>query len=218
MGLYERKKTLSDIFTTTKKGSIQEVKLSLPNRPLTSGEVKLVQSVYKNSIDCSKIKIYLGSYFPFDAQDVDTLVTPNGNVYVMQKLYKSDYSTETDDFKKIFLHEMGHVWQHQKKLKVLIHAGAVQACARLKSTNPNDYNIFETKKYPSKIMPNLVETLPKKFVDYNLEQQAEMVSDYWAIQHGGIGLLSRNNKANIKNHNLTQVIELYKTKIEEALS
>ena len=106
MALYEQKKTLSDIFTNTKKGSIREVKLSLPNRPLTSGEVKLVQSVYKNSIDCSKIKIYLGSYFPFDAQDVDTLVTPNGNVYVMQKLYKNDYSTETDDFKKIFLHEM----------------------------------------------------------------------------------------------------------------
>jgi len=162
MALYEQKKTLSDIFTNTKKGSIREVKLSLPNRPLTSGEVKLVQSVYKNSIDCSKIKIYLGSYFPFDAQDVDTLVTPNGNVYVMQKLYKNDYSTETDDFKKIFLHEMGHVWQHQKKLKVLIHAGAVQACARLKNSNPNDYDIFETKKYPSKIIPNLVETLPKK--------------------------------------------------------
>ncbi|HFF4941536.1 TPA: hypothetical protein ACGDLC_003772, partial [Acinetobacter baumannii] len=142
----------------------------------------------------------------------------NGNVYVMQKLYKNDYSTETDDFKKIFLHEMGHVWQHQKKLKVLIHAGAVQACARLKNSNPNDYDIFETKKYPSKIMPNLVESLPKKFIDYNLEQQAEMASDYWAIQHGGMGLLSRNNKANIKNHNLTQVIELYKTKIEEALS
>lgn len=84
------------------KKEVFRSKLSLPNRPLTSGEVKLVQSVYKNSIDCSKIKIYLGSYFPFDAQDVDTLVTPNGNVYVMQKLYKNDYSTETDDFKKIF--------------------------------------------------------------------------------------------------------------------
>lgn len=217
MALYEQKKTLSDIFTNTKNGSVKEVKISLPNRSLTAGEVKLVQSVYKNSIDCSKIKIYLGSYFPLDAQDVDTLVTPNGSIYVMQKLYKNDYSAEPDDFKKIFLHEIGHVWQHQKKLKVLIHAGVVQACARLKNSNPNIYDIFETKKYPSKIMPNLVETLPKKFVDYNLEQQAEMVSDYWAIQHGGVGLLNQKNQANIKNHNLKQVIELYKSKIEEAL-
>lgn len=217
MALYEQKKTLSDIFTNTKNGSVKEVKISLPNRSLTAGEVKLVQSVYKNSIDCSKIKIYLGSYFPLDAQDVDTLVTPNGSIYVMQKLYKNDYSAEPDDFKKIFLHEIGHVWQHQKKLKVLIHAGVVQACARLKNSNPNVYDIFETKKYPSKIMPNLVETLPKKFVDYNLEQQAEMVSDYWAIQHGGVGLLNQKNQANIKNHNLKQVIELYKSKIEEAL-
>lgn len=217
MALYEQKKTLSDIFTNTKNGSVKEVKISLPNRSLTAGEVKLVQSIYKNSIDCSKIKIYLGSYFPLDAQDVDTLVTPNGSIYVMQKLYKNDYSAEPDDFKKIFLHEIGHVWQHQKKLKVLIHAGVVQACARLKNSNPNVYDIFETKKYPSKIMPNLVETLPKKFVDYNLEQQAEMVSDYWAIQHGGVGLLNQKNQANIKNHNLKQVIELYKSKIEEAL-
>jgi len=128
--------TLSDIFTNKHNGSIKEVKVNTPNRALTSNEVALVKSVFKNKIDYNKVKIYLGSYFPLDSQDIDTLVTPNGNIYVMQKLYKDDYGASTDDFKKIFIHEMSHVWQHQKKLKVLIGAGAVQACSILKKIIP----------------------------------------------------------------------------------
>jgi len=67
-------------------------------------------------------------------------------------------------------------------------------------------------------MPNLVETLPKDLVDYNLEQQAEMFADYWALNQGKIGLLNRNNKANIQGHNLKDVLEIYKDKIEKALN
>lgn len=210
--------SISDIFTNKKSGSIKQVKVDNPNRALTSNEIALVKSVFKNSIDCNKVKIYLGSYFPLDSQDVDTLVTPNGNVYVMQKLYKDDYGLSSDDFKKIFIHEMAHVWQHQKKLQVLVNAGIVQACSILKKTNPNNYNIFENKKYPSKVMPNLVETLPKKLIDYNLEQQAEIFADYWALKNNRLALLNKNNKSNIQGHNLNKVIEIYKDKVNSVLS
>lgn len=211
MGWFESKKDLLDIFTNTKSGSIEEVKVNNPNRLLTLGEKELVQSVFKNKIDFDKIKIYLGSYFPLNTQDVDTLVTPNGSIYIMQKLYREDYSAETNDFKKVFIHEMGHVWQHQKKLSVLIRAGAVQACSILKGGNPNDYDIFEGKYYNGLFKP-------KKLVDYNLEQQAEIISDYWAIQNNGVNLMSKSNRNNINKQNIKLVVSLYKSKIDEALS
>lgn len=211
MGWFESKKDLLDIFTNNKNGSIKEVKIKNPNRSLTSGEKELVQSVFKNKINFDQVKIYLGSYFPLNSQDVDTLVTPNGNIYIMQKLYRSDYSMETNDFKKIFIHEMGHIWQHQKKLNVLMRAGVVQACSILKDGNPNDYDIFEGQYYNGYFEP-------KKLVDYNLEQQAEIISDCWAIQNNDLNLMSKNNKKNISKQNIKQVISLYKSKINEALS
>lgn len=80
MATFEQKKTFSDIFTNKKDGSIREIKISNPNRPLNPGEVQLAQSVYSKKIDCSKIRIYLGSYFPLDLQDVNTFLTPNGSI------------------------------------------------------------------------------------------------------------------------------------------
>lgn len=219
MATYERKKTIFDIFTNENKGSIREVKIENPNRPLTSGEIKLLQSVYRNKVDCTKARIYLASYFPLNMQDTDTLITPNGNLYVMQELYSSDYSIDPDlSLRKVFVHEIGHIWQHQKKLNVLVNAGAIQACARLKKSSPNIYNIFETKRYPSKIMPNLVETLPKKLIDYNFEQQAEIFSDYWAIKIGIPGLLNDKNHENIKKHDINEVFKVYRDKVNEALA
>lgn len=115
---------------------------------------------------------------------------------------------------------MAHVWQHQKRIKVLPKAGAIHACAILKNDNANNYNIFETKHYPSNVMPNLVETLPKKLIDYNLEQQAEMFSDYWLLNLSNSRdrkFMNKNNRHNIKNYTLRDIIAFYKSKIDEAL-
>jgi len=210
MAFFEKNKTFSDIFTNKKIGSIREIKINNPNRPLTSGEVKLVQSVYKNKIDCRKVKIYLGSYFSFVSQDINTLVTPNGNIYVMQELYREDYSFEDNSFKRIFIHEMGHVWQYQKKLNVLVRAGAIQACSIFSVTHVNSYDIFERKYYKWIFEP-------KKLIDYNLEQQAEIFCDYWALQNEGFSLLEKSNKERIRVHNLKDIVAIYTSKVDEAL-
>ena len=64
----------------------------------------------RNTIDYTKVKIFKGSYFSFDLQNEDTFVTPNGSIFIMEKHFKTDYSAASDDYKKIFLHELGHVW------------------------------------------------------------------------------------------------------------
>ncbi|MDO7507946.1 hypothetical protein Q5X75_11035 [Acinetobacter baumannii] len=119
----ETPKSLLNIFTNKKEGSIKEVKIETPSRPLTNGEIKLAISVFKNSINYTTVKIFFGSFFPLKSQNEDTFVTPNGSIYIMPKHYRDDYSLEDISYKKIFLHELGHVWQHQRKLIVLANAG-----------------------------------------------------------------------------------------------
>lgn len=218
MSWFEKK--FEDIFTNKKSDTIKEVKIETDYRKLTKNEIDLIKSVYLNKVNCNDIKIHLASFFPLNTQDEDTFVTPNNNIYIMQKHFRPDYSMEDDSYKKNFLHEIGHIWQHQKKLNVLMRAGSVQACAKFHNEDPNNYNIFDTKKYPSKIMPNLVETLPKKLVDYNLEQQAEMFSDYWLIKNKGKlrNLMTKGNYDNIKNHNINDILKIYSEKIKEALA
>lgn len=208
---FERKKSILDIFTNTEYSSVKEVKIKSANRSLTSGEKELIKSIFKNKIDLNIVKIYLGSYFPLNTQDINTLVTPNGNIYVMHNLYRNDYSLEDDEFKKVFIHEIAHIWQHQKKLNVLIKAGAVQACSILKNGNPNSYDIFEGKYYDGVYEP-------KKLIDYNLEQQAEIISDYWAVKNNKINLMEKANRENVKKHDIKSLISLYKSKVDEAFS
>lgn len=92
---------LDKVITNTKTNSLK--KLNLRNRSLTASEILLAQSIYKNTIDYSKVKIFEGSYFPLDTQNEDTFVTPNGNIYIPTKHYRLDYSLESNSY-KIFLY------------------------------------------------------------------------------------------------------------------
>lgn len=79
-------------------------------RLLTTGEIQLAQSVFLSTIDYSKVWIHRESYLPFNLQDKNTAMTPDGEIY-FRDLYSDDFSLTTDSLQHLFIHEMGHVWQ-----------------------------------------------------------------------------------------------------------
>jgi len=205
------KATTNSIENSVKKAT------TLPGRNLTSGEIALAQLIFKNSIDYSKVKIFTGDYLP--RQDPTTFVTPNGNIYAPRDVYLPDYSLATTDFKKVFLHEMGHVWQYQSEVNVLVVAGSIHACAYFTKKAPYLYNIHEEKKYKYQIIPNLIERLPKKLLDYNLESQAEILADYWLVKYTNkqVQYMKIDNiKTNIKGP-WSKIVKVYEDKVREAI-
>ncbi|MEW5290124.1 hypothetical protein ABW286_13180 [Erwinia papayae] len=115
------------------------------SRGLTSGEIILAKSIFKNAINYSVVKIYKGSYFPFTMQNQDTAVTPDGNIYFMPKHYQRDFSRALPVYQHWFIHEMTHVWQYQSGLNVKIR-GLVSWAVSYRYSLPNhqlisDYGI-----------------------------------------------------------------------------
>lgn len=207
---------LDKVITNNKKNST--VKVKLYSRSLTNGEIQLAQSVFKDTIEYLQVRIFKGSYFPFDLQNEDTFVTPNGSIFIMEKHFKTDYSLAGDDYKKIFLHELGHVWQHNRKFSVLARAGGVQACGAmtLNYYDPYVYNIWEKATVAQYVKHKMTS---KRFLDYNLESQAEIFADYWLlINNKDLALMKPENKQNnIDGHSRRDVLNIYRAKISQVI-
>ena len=87
-------------------------------RLLTSGEIALAKTVFGSTIDHSMVWIHKGSYLPFDLQDKDTAMTPNGELY-FRDWYRDDSSATLPFLQHLFIHEMSHVWQRTKGMNVI---------------------------------------------------------------------------------------------------
>ncbi|SMG25571.1 type III secretion system effector protein [Cedecea sp. NFIX57] len=85
-------------------------------RLLTLGEIKLARTLYGNAIKYHKVCIHRGSYLPFNMQNNNYAMTPNGEIWFQEGVYEPDFSSTQRnpiDASHLFMHEMMHVWQHQ---------------------------------------------------------------------------------------------------------
>ncbi|QKJ87880.1 Type IV secretion protein Rhs [Paramixta manurensis] len=84
-------------------------------RLITLGEIAMAKRVFGNSIAYNRVWIHCDSYLPFGMQNPDYAMTPNGELWFREKMYRPDFSSITvrTEMKWIFIHELGHVWQHQ---------------------------------------------------------------------------------------------------------
>lgn len=138
-------------------------------RNLTAGELRIARTVFKDAINYGMVKVYNGEYFPFGMQDDDTAVTPNGNMYWPKKIFKEDFSSQSPEIQNWFIHEMTHVWQYQMGMNVRTR-GAMSWAANYEYSLP-DY---------------------KTLADFNMEQQAGIVADYFTLEHFGINSWMRS--------------------------
>jgi|HubBroStandDraft_1064217.scaffolds.fasta_scaffold269241_2 hypothetical protein len=141
------------------------------SRKLTEGEIKLAKSVFGDKINCDKVTVHHKRFIFF--QPKDRLMTPNGNIYAAPNgtNYSEDYATIAEPqygagelvySQAEFIHEMTHVWQHQTGMSV-----------ELRGIIERNY------EYDLKTLGQ------KDFKRYGIEEQAQMVEDYYLLLKGG---------------------------------
>ncbi|WP_275555999.1 hypothetical protein [Mixta sp. Marseille-Q2659] len=133
------------------------------SRKLTSGEILLAKKVFSEGIRYEQVRVFNDSYLPWGMQSREVAMTPNGNLYFRQPHYSDDFSKEYGRIQHWFIHEMVHVLQHQIGMNVRMR-GAFSWIA--------SYN-YSLPPY-------------KKLSDFNMEQQASIISDYFCLTHLGL--------------------------------
>ena len=85
-----------------------------PCRPLTGGERALAASVFGSAIDPSPVRINRRRWWPL--QPRRTVMAPDGQLWFHPEspLWREDFSDSNVGAQALFVHEMVHVWQHQR--------------------------------------------------------------------------------------------------------
>lgn len=131
-------------------------------RLITTGEIALARKIYGYNLWYNKIWIHRNSYLPFNLQPDDIAMSPDGEMWFREETYSVDFSREHSLAKKHrFMHEMMHVWQHQHGMFV------------------------RTRGLFSRFADYYYSLDRKNLLDYGLEQQASIVSDYWLLLNYG---------------------------------
>lgn len=148
-------------------------------RDLTSGEIRMAESVFGNAINFGEkgegngVGIYDGKWKPF--QPDNRAMAPNGNIYFPGTSYEEDFSnfgskSLSDRDRRTYIHEMTHIWQHQHGKAVKTRGAALGVLAV--AGDPYIYKLYTSGD----------DTNFKDLSDYGLEQQAAIVGDYYALR------------------------------------
>lgn len=129
-------------------------------RLLTTGEMLLARSVFASTIEYPTVWIHRDSYLPFNLQNKNTAMTPNGELY-FRDAYHDDFSQSTDDFQHLFIHEMSHVWQRARGMNVIARG--------LVSWLVSYYYTLDGRLLS----------------EYPMEQQAQIIADNFVLQTFG---------------------------------
>jgi len=129
--------------------------LMVQKRLLTHAEKQLATSVFGTSIKLEHIQIVAHRLVL-----KHYAISPNGNIYFHPANWCEDFTLDTILKQSWFIHELVHVWQYQQGVKLIRTA------------------LFD-RKY------NYVLHQGKQFFQYGIEQQAQMVQDYFIRLHTG---------------------------------
>jgi hypothetical protein len=90
--------------------------VSNDRRPLTPGEIDLARSIYGDAIDYAPVRIVQRKWAFFQPRHV--VMAPTGHLHFHPKgdLCRDDFSCAHLSDQGLFIHEMCHVWQHQRGL------------------------------------------------------------------------------------------------------
>jgi hypothetical protein len=135
--------------------------MTTEGRPLTEHEIALARSVFGDAIDYTPVRIRNRKWAFF--QPRNTVMAPTGHIHFHPQgpHYREDFAAEGLGLQGLFIHEMVHVWQHQKGIFL-----------------PLKRHPF--CRYDYAIRPG--QPLEK----YGLEQQAEIVRHAFLLRCGAI--------------------------------
>lgn len=145
------------------------------NRSLTQNEKRLSATVFQNALNYKAVRVYDEKYVFFQAANV--LMTPNGQIYAPDTMYRADYANEPLNYQELFIHELAHVWQYQTKVLNPKLSGLFEFVK-------NGFNYGKAYRY--------VLASEKDLTDYGMEQQAAIIADYFLVERCGEGFGRHN--------------------------
>lgn len=129
--------------------------LVVRKRSLTIAEKQLAKSVFSASLQLEQVQIVAHRLVL-----KHYAISPNGNIYFHPSDWCEDFTQESIFKQSWLIHELVHVWQFQRGVK-LIRKGLLDRQYRY---------VLEQGKH---------------FFQYGIEQQAQMVQDYFIRLHSG---------------------------------
>ncbi len=131
-------------------------------RPLTSGEIDLVRSVFADAVDYARVRLIRRKWWWF--QPRGTVMAPTGHIHFHpdSDLWSDDFSRDKLHRQGLLIHEMTHVWQAQTRGRFYLPLMRHPFC-----------------RYRYDLVPG------RPFGRYGLEQQAEIVRHAFLARHGG---------------------------------
>jgi hypothetical protein len=132
---------------------------SKSGRPLSHGEIALAGGLFGDAIDYRQVRLHHRKWWPL--QPRDWIMAPAGELWLHPDgpLAGIDFAEAGLVLQGLFIHEMTHVWQHQQGIRLLLRRHPF--C-----------------RYDYRLEPG------KRFEDYGIEQQAEIVRDAFLASRG----------------------------------
>ena len=133
------------------------------SRPLTAGERELVRWVFGEGIDAARVRVMREKFAFFQPREVT--MAPDGNIWfhprggIATSKDVEDFSLAGLAMRKHFVHELTHVWQHQRGVDLVWEK--LLMCCRYGALGGYEYEEGED------------------FLSYNIEQQACVVADWY---------------------------------------
>jgi hypothetical protein len=121
----------------------------------------MARSIFGDAIDYSRVRMVRRKWWPFQPRQV--AMAPMGNIHFHPHgdLWSDDFSKETLGRQGLFMHELTHVWQSQKRGRFYLPLMRHPFC-----------------RYRYQLKPG------RRFEDYGLEQQAEIVRHRFMADRG----------------------------------
>ena len=128
-------------------------------RPLTVRERALAELVFGNALDYHSIRIHNRKFWWFQPRKVT--MAPNGHLWFHPKnhLFCDDFCDRNLELQGLFIHELVHVWQHQKGIFLPLRR-------------------HPFSRYDYSLKPGW------KLHQYGIEQQAEIVKHVFLLRRG----------------------------------
>ena len=130
-------------------------------RSLTTAEIELARSIFKDAIDYSKVRLFNAKWWPLHPRRA--AMAPRGDIWFHPEGggWSEDFSKETLSRQGFFIHELTHVWQSQEGGRFYLPLMRHPFC-----------------RYAYRLEP------AKPFSRYGIEQQAEIVRHRFLADRG----------------------------------
>ncbi len=150
----------------------------MPRRKITDGERSLLRRVFEETLPYPKLEVATNDH---NIGGKTNSLTPEDVPYLSTTVWCADFSGPSvpKNDQSTFIHEFVHVWQHYHGVHKLVSA-AWQFVRHV-----GDYD--EAYWY------DLADS--NDLTDYNLEQQAAIIEDFWRI-NSGLGILRNKGSVN----------------------